>query len=333
MPTISQLPVTSQVTAADQLPISQGGAVCSVSVGALLAGTQPAILVETGSLLGRTSLGPGGPDPVGVGVGLLLNSNTLVATGADHATFAAQGTLALSDKVVLSSGGVPKLLQLSLLRDLFYAGSNISIDHNGTISATLEDSAPSVASGYSITNLPTVTTISSDDLVAISHAGSDRTIAYVDFIDGQTIDQAQVASPASGTDSFLVAQGGNLMLRQTLAAMWVWLCSQLPDYRMPTLELTGGTTLSAAIHNCRVLICSQPISVIVVAANLGSGFSCNLINMSDGNVTFSGSVTSSSGTSVLAPGQAATLTCATYSGGTLIYAWITATTLSIDPPA
>jgi hypothetical protein len=135
MPTISQLPVTSQVTAADQLPISQGGSVCSVSVGALLAGTQPAISVATGSLLGRTSLGPGGPDPVEVGIGLCLNFDTLVATGADHATFSAQGTLTLTDEAVLSSGGTPKLLNLSLLRDLFYAGSNISIDQNGTISA------------------------------------------------------------------------------------------------------------------------------------------------------------------------------------------------------
>ena len=63
MPTISQLPVTSQVTAADQLPISQGGSVCSVSVGALLAGTQPAISVATGSLLGRYEFGAGRTRP------------------------------------------------------------------------------------------------------------------------------------------------------------------------------------------------------------------------------------------------------------------------------
>lgn len=319
MPTISQLPVTSEVTASDQLPISQGGAVCSVSVGTLLAGSQPAVLVATGSLLGRTSLGPGGPEPVEVGVGLLLNSDTLVATGADHATFSAQSTLTLNDEAVLSSEGIPKLLQLPLLRGLFCAGPNISIDQNGTISAILEDGASSVTSGYSITNLPTVTAISSDDFVAISHNGLDCTIAYDNLINGETIDQVQVASQASNADTFLVAQGGRIMLRQTLAAIWVWLCSQLPSYQLPTLEVTVGTTLSVVSHNGRVLICSQPISITAVAANLGNGFSCTLINVSGGYVIFDGGVTSASGAPSLAPGQAATLTCASYSGGMLVY--------------
>jgi hypothetical protein len=159
----------------------------------------------------------------------------------------------------------------------------------------------------------------------MSHDGSDCAIAYTNFIDGQTIDQAEVASPASSTDSFLVAQSGNVMLRQTLAAVWVWFCSQLPNYQMPTLELTVGTTLSASTHNGRVLICSQPISLEVVATNLGSGFSCTLINVSPGNVALVGGITTSSGTPALAPGQAATLICATYSGGALAYAWMTGT--------
>ena len=332
MPTISELPATSQVAAADQLPISQGGTARSVSVGTLLAGTQPAIRVATGSLLGRTSLGPGGPDPVEVGVGLLLNSDALVATGADHAKFSAQSTLTLSDEVVLSSEGTPKLLQLALLRNLFCAGSNIAIDQRGTISAALQDGGSDVSSEYSITNLPTITTISADDRIAISHAGLDRTIAHANLIDGQTIDQAQVASPTSGTDSFLIAQGGNVMLRQTMAAVWVWLCSQLPSYQTPTLEIATGTSLNSTAHNGRILICSQPISLTAVAADLGSGFICTLINVSGGNVTFDGGVTSSSGTSTLSPGQAATLTCTTYSGGSLVYAWMTATTPSINTP-
>jgi hypothetical protein len=42
MPTISQLPTLADVTAADAIPVSQNGATHSVSVGALLASTQPA---------------------------------------------------------------------------------------------------------------------------------------------------------------------------------------------------------------------------------------------------------------------------------------------------
>jgi len=321
MPTISQLPAASQVAAADQLPISQGGAACSVSVGTLLAGTQPAILAATGTLLGRTSLGPGGPDPVDVGIGLLLNTDTLVATGADHATFPVEGTLTLSDEAVLSSDGNPKLLQLSLLRGLFSAGANISIDQYGMISASLASGTLAGTSGYSITNLPTVTTISSGDLVAISQSGSDHTITYANLIDGETIEQAQAAAAASDADTFLVAQGGNVLLCQTLAAVWVWLKSKLPSYQLPTLELTLNTTLSAAVHNGRVLICSQPITVAPASTNMGNGFTCYLINVSSGNITLGCGITTSSGTSTLAPGQAATLMCVTYSGGTLVYAW------------
>jgi hypothetical protein len=324
MPTISQLPAASQVTAADQIPISQGGAARSVSVGALLAGTQPAILAATGTMLGRTSLGPGGPDSLEVGIGLLLNSDGLVATGADHASFPVQGTLTLSDEAVLSSEGSPKLLQLSLLRGLFSPGQNISIDQYGTISATVAGGIFANASGYSITNLPIVTTISSGDLVAISQAGLDHTITYANLIDGQTIDQAQTAAAASDTDTFLVAQGENVMLRQTLANVWVWLSSLLPSYQLPTIELTSDTTLSSATHNGRFLICSQAVTITPTLSSMGSGFSCNLINVSAGNITLNGAITTSSGISILTPGQAASLSCVTYSGGTLVYAWISA---------
>lgn len=325
MPTISQLPATSQVTAADQLPISQGGSACSVSVGTLLADTQPAILAATGTLLGRTSLGAGGPEPVEVGIGLLLNTNTLVATGADHANYPTQGTLTLSDEAVLNSEGNPKLLQLSLLRGLFSPGSNILIDQYGTISATT-DITSSGTSGFSITGLPTVTTISAGDLVGISQSGSDHTITYGNLIDGQTIDQAQTAAVASDTDTFLVAQGGNVLVCQTLSAIWTWLSSQLPTYRLPTVELTTNTTLNAVVHNGRILICSQPIVVTPAPSAMGSGFACCLINTSVGNVTWGSGITTSSGNSTLASGQAATITCVSYSGGTLVYAWTSAST-------
>jgi hypothetical protein len=332
MPTISQLPVTSQVTAADQLPISQGGTACSVSIGTLLAGTQPAILAATGTLLGRTSLGPGGPDQVEVGIGLLLNSDSLVATGGDHAGFPMQSTLTLSDEVVLSSAGNPKLLQLPLLRGLFAPGPNISIDQYGTISATPAGGISTGTSEYSITRLPTVTTIASSDLVAISQSGSDHTITYANLIDGQTIDQAQIAAAAADTDTFLVAQSGSSMLCQTLGAVWVWLNSKIPSYFLPTLELTTNTTLNPSIHNGHILVCSQPITVTAGTTDMGSGFTCDLINVSSSDIIFGAGITTSTGGSSLPQGQAATLTCVTYSGGTLLYAWTSVPASSLGTP-
>jgi len=333
MPTISQLPAIAQVTSADQIPISQGGSACCVDVGTLLAGTQPAIMMPTGSLFGRTSLGPGGPDPVTVGTGLSLNAATLIATGSDHATFAQESALTLTDQAVVSSTGSPKLLPLPLLRGLFSAGSNIAIDQNGTISVADIGAVSGSPSNYSITSLSTVGTIAASDLVAISQSGDDHTISYANFIDGQTIDEVQTAAPAADTDAFLVAQNGSIMARQTLAAMWDWLNSKLSGYLLPTRELTANTTLSAEAHNGCLLICSQPITVSPAPAAMGSGFSCTLINVSNGNVTLGNGITTSSGNASLPVGEAASLSCATYSGGTLVYAWTGGATTSLPLPA
>jgi len=333
MPTISQLPATSHVTAADQIPISQAGSVRAVNVGTLLAGTQPAIMIATGNLFGRASLGPGGPDPIGVGTGLSLNAATLVATGADHATFAVEGSITLTDQAVVNSSGSPKLLPLPLLRGLFSAGANIAIDQNGTISATDPGGILSAPSNCSISVLPTVGTISAGDLVAISQSGTDHTISYANFINGQTIDEVQAAGPVSNTDTFLVAQNGNIMARQTFAAIWAWLNANLSGYQTPTVELTSNTTLSAAAHNGHLLICSQPITVTPSSAAMGNGFSCALINLSSGVVSLGTGITTSSGTDGLSVGQAATLTCVTYSGGTVVYAWISGTSAALGLPA
>ena len=105
MPTISQLPSLADVTAADAIPVSQNGATHSVSVGALLASTQPAIISEPGTLLGRVSLGAGGPEPVAIGPGLLLNAGTLAASAFDSADLPQQTALSPTDHAMLNSNG------------------------------------------------------------------------------------------------------------------------------------------------------------------------------------------------------------------------------------
>jgi hypothetical protein len=332
MPTISQLPSALQVTAADEVPLSQGGATMSVSVGTLLASTQPAIMAPTGSLLGRVSLGAGGPEPLTVGTGLLLASETLTATGADHAGFVAESVLTPTDQAVVNSGGTPKLVQLTLLRGLFSSGQNISIDSSGTISATVEAGSAGGTTAYSITDLPSVSTIGSADLVGISQAGTDHTIAYANLINGQTIDQAQPAGAASDTDTFWVGQGGSTTLCQSLSAIWTWIAAKLPTYTPPILEITVNTTLSPTQHGGHLLICSQPVTISPPATGTGSGFQCEVINLSSGNVTFATGIVTSSGTAMLPAGQAAGLYRATYSGGTVTYASTAAATSSAQVP-
>jgi hypothetical protein len=248
-----------------------------------------------------------------------MNSETLAATGLDHASFAIQDMLLATDEAVLNSAGTPRRLPLALLRGLFMPGSNIAIDQNGTISAL----ASAGSGSADITALPTTTTTSAADLITIEQSGSACAISYANFIAGQTIAEVAAAAPVSDTDAMLVAQVGNALLRQSFAAIWTWLAAKLPLYQVPTAELTVNTVLSTSLHNTRILICSQPISITAVAADLGGGFTCEVLNLSAGTVTLSAGIITSSGTQSIPPGQAAVLNSASYSGGAIVYARIT----------
>jgi len=324
MPTISQLPPADAVSPADEVPISQGGTARAISVGTLLASTQPAITLGSASLLGRTSIGSGVPEQVDVGVGMSLSTGTLAADGLDHALFPTASSLPVGSDLVISNQGSPMLMQASLLRGLFSAGQNVSIDPNGVISTASEGIA--TGTGNSIGELNVVAGLAAQDLVAVSHAGSDYAIAYSNFLDGVTIDQAQAAGPAADSDTIWAGQGSNVMVRQTLSAIWPWVANKLPSYKAPVVELTTNTNLNATAHNGRILVCSQPITLTPLTGNMGSGFQCTVVNASSGNLTLGSGFLSSTGALVLTPWQSATLSCATYSGGTISFAAMPATT-------
>jgi hypothetical protein len=141
MPTIDQLPPAVTVNPTDELALDQAGVTGSVTVATLLAGVQPVVTIPTGSLLGRNSLGPGGPEPVTAGLGLSLHAGTLVATGADHAAYTQLTALATAGNAVLTTPAGPAQLPLGLLRGLFTAGSNIAISATGIISASISQGA------------------------------------------------------------------------------------------------------------------------------------------------------------------------------------------------
>lgn len=135
MPTIMQLPQVREVNPQDEVLINQTGIASTATVAQIQNGLQPAIMAATGMLLGRVSLGPGGPESVDVGPGLVLSAGTLAANGTDHSGFALESVLNTSDHLVVNSNNGPRLLPLPLLRGLFSAGPNVVIDPNGTISS------------------------------------------------------------------------------------------------------------------------------------------------------------------------------------------------------
>jgi hypothetical protein len=319
MPTIFQLPSADTISASDLIPISQGGSAHSVSVGALLAQTQPAIIVGPPSLLGRFSIGPGGPDTIAVGDGLILNSGTLSSSSFDLGALPPQTSLSQNDQIVVINTGTSYLVGLTQIRELFTAGPNITIDAAGLIS-----SSSGGANSYSLTSLASVATIASGDLVGVSQNGQDRTIPYANLIDGLTIDLAPAAALASDSDTFWTGQTSNVMLRQTLSALWPWVSGKLPSWRRPVIELSIDTTLSGTLHNNAIIICTGPVLISALSGNMGSGFSCEVINASSGPVTFSTNVLTSNGSGGLSPFQCCSIQCATYSLGTTVFASISA---------
>jgi hypothetical protein len=138
MPTIPQLPVANNITPQDELPLSQNNVTYSVTIEELLSGTQPIIEMPTGTVLGRASLGAGGPEALNLGPGLEIGKAAIAADGSDHALFAQQPTLTLGDEVILNSSGTPKRMGLPLLVGLFTAGDNISISAQGVIAASTD---------------------------------------------------------------------------------------------------------------------------------------------------------------------------------------------------
>jgi hypothetical protein len=328
MPTITQLPTADPISASDLVPISQGGSVHAVSVGALFAQTQPAIMVSPPSILGRYSLGPGGPDTIAVGTGLTLNNGTLSSSSFDLTSLSLQSTLDPDDQIFVTNDGTSQLLDLTQIRALFTAGTNIAIDSNGVISSSTINGVTT----YSLTSLASIGTIAAADLVGVSHGGQDHTITYANLLNGLTIDEATQAAAASDSDTFWIAQTSNVMLRQTLSALWPWIAGKLPSWTRPIIELSANTTLTAAIHNNAILVCSSPISVSATAAGLGSGFTCELINACSGQVTFSSNVLTSNGSSGLSPYQCGVIHCVTYSAGSMIFASISAGGLATVAP-
>jgi hypothetical protein len=224
MPTIANLPAAEALSPTDVLPIDQGNGTNAVTIATLFAGQQPAIVAPTGSLLGRVSLGSGGPETVGVGSGLVLSGGTIAIGGSINA-----------------------------------------------------------------------------------------------LLSGETVDQLQAATIAADTDQIAVDQGGAALVRQTMAAVWSYIEAKLPIAMQRVVELTTNTVLDATAHNDAILVCSQPLTLSANFANMGSGFACEVLNLSSGLVTMGTGITVGSGEPTLAAQMAARLVAVTYSGGNLVF--------------
>jgi hypothetical protein len=259
MPTLSSLPIATATAPTDLLLVEQSGGTNAVTIDTLLAGTQPAIIAPSGTLLGRVSLGAGGPETINVGGGLQLAAGTLSATGG------ATGTLA----------------------------------------------APGPAN--------TVTTLADTDFVAASQVGAEVWITRANMLDGETVATLAAAVAASDTDALAVDQGGPALARQSFSAVWSYVSGKLSSVTQRVVELTTTTVLDASTHNDAILVCSQPLTLFANFVNMGSGFACDVINLSSGNVTMGSGITVGNGNTTLPSQASARLRAVAYSGGDIVF--------------
>ena len=329
MPTISQLPSATLVTSEDVLPISQGGSSCSVSVGDLLASTQPMIVIPQSALLGRTSVGPGSPEQVGVGLGLDLSGGTIVATGADHARFPRASSLLPEAALVVCDNGSQKLMPAELLRGLFSAGDNISITGGGVISALPASSSSGHATLDAIADLRSPPTVSAGDLIPISHDSTAYAVSYSDLVNGLTIDEAPAAATVDDADLFWVGQGASSMVAQTFGAVWAWIAASLPRYRKQVVELSSSTVLSFADHNGRILVATAPDVVLTPnVSQMGSGFGCEVVTSASASLVWGGGIVPTDGNAGMGGNRHARIFAFSSGAGTTVMASIGSATTS-----
>lgn len=107
MPTIGQLPGAASVSDADELPVFQNGVTVAATRAQILAGTQQALALPQGTMLGGVGPGVASPVPISIGANLALNGTTLSATAApfEIAQLASGVSPGATDLVPLAQSG------------------------------------------------------------------------------------------------------------------------------------------------------------------------------------------------------------------------------------
>jgi hypothetical protein len=243
-------------------------------------------------------------------------------------------TIATGDEALAADVAAIQTTAASALTAAGTALANSATALSNSIAAQAEaaNAATLAAVALSVPALDVVTSVTSDDTVPIGQSGSTVAVTLQTLLNPETIDLLSPANPAADTDTFPSGQGSNVLLRQTLAGVWSLMASHLPGYHRPVVELTENTNLDGSTHNNSLLICSQGVT-ITPTGTMGSGFMCDVVNVSGSNVTLGAGITTSNAGNVLPTGESARICSATYSGGTVNFATLSAGSGGAAPAA
>ena len=245
----------------------------------------------------------------------------MVADGLDHAGFPSVSALSPDSELVISNQGSPMLMQASLLRGLFSAGENVAIQFEWRC---ICNERVNDCGHYPVGKRRRG--IAGPYRTCGSGSGSRQPwglglCSCICQPPGRPNHRSSSGCRSGErSDMLWVAQSSNVMVSQTLSAVWAWVADKLPTYKAPIVEISTSVNLDMTEHNGRILVCSQPVTLTPLTTNMGSGFRCVVINGSLGTVSLGSGFVSSSGSLTSTPWQSATLCCATYSAGTIAFA-------------
>lgn len=129
MPTIDQLAPATAASDSDELLVSQSGIARKVTRAQVLAGVQPQIAIGSGTILGRTSGGTGGPEQIKVGANLSLANGALSASATPFniASLSTGLVPAGGDLVPLGQGGSNAAVTYSQFMSGLAAITNVDV--------------------------------------------------------------------------------------------------------------------------------------------------------------------------------------------------------------
>jgi hypothetical protein len=199
--------------------------------------------------------------------------------------------------------------------------------------AEAEVAATAAAAGFSIGGLTVVSAVGATDLVPIEQTGSTVAVTTAALLNAETIDLLTASGAASDTDTFLTGQGTNVLTRQTLAAVWTWLQTHIPGYKLPVLEVTANLTVDATYAGKILVVTSAGVTISPNYTLMGAGFECEIVTSGSGTVTWGGGVTATNGGTGLPVGAYAKFLAFSSSAGNVVLASVgTASGGGVSPP-
>jgi hypothetical protein len=279
MPTIEQLAPATAAADTDELIVSQSGATLKITRAQILAGVQPQLTLQSGTLLGRSSTGIGTPEQVAVGANLALANGTLSAVTTPYLVSSLlSGTVpAPGDMVPLSQSGTNTAVPYSRFLSGLSGVANIDASQmlitatGSTTSTKLADFAigilpiiggsmtgPLTLAAVPTASLQAAPKIYVDNQVATSLPKSGGTLSGQLNLASDPIASSQAATKNyvdTQASTFLAKSGGALSGMLTLAADPTGALQAATKEYVDARVLRSGDILTGAL-----ILASDPVS-------------------------------------------------------------------------